>query len=143
MVVIAVIFVPRGVIGKNSKISDCLVIINSNDSSSIEESLDLDSSDLQELDSILKECKILRSVQLTAPDKYKAALKIICTAEKDDSYKEYDIYYINNNTVKDKYPIPVIEELLDELGAIRFFSKLDLRSEYHQILLIDEYYVIP
>jgi hypothetical protein len=54
--------------------------------------------------------------------------------KKDQSLRLWiDYQPFNAVTIKNKYPLPHIDILFDQLASARVFSKVDLRSGYHQI----------
>ncbi|GKE02221.1 putative reverse transcriptase domain-containing protein [Tanacetum coccineum] len=59
---------------------------------------------------------------------------VLFVKKKDGSFRMY-IYYreLNKLTVKNRYPLPRIDDLFDQLQGSSFYSKIDLRSGYHQL----------
>ena len=50
-----------------------------------------------------------------------------------------DYKTLNKQTIKGRFPLPIIDSFLDRLGFAHVFSKLDLKSGYHQIVVKEEH----
>jgi hypothetical protein len=59
---------------------------------------------------------------------------VLFVEKKDKSLRMcVDYRSLNEVTIKNKYPLPGIDDLFDQLKGVKYFSKVDLRSGYHQL----------
>ena len=64
---------------------------------------------------------------------------VLFVKKKDGSFGLcIDYRGLNKVTINNKYPLPRIDELLDQLQGVSWFSKIDLASGYHQISIAEE-----
>nr|GEY46989.1 putative reverse transcriptase domain-containing protein [Tanacetum cinerariifolium] len=94
-------------------------------------------TEMQELANQLKE---LKDKGFIRPSSSPWGAPVLFVKKKDGSFRMC-IYYreLNKLTIKNRYPLPRIDDLFDQLQGSQYFSKIDLRSGYHQLRVREEY----
>jgi len=92
-----------------------------------------------ELVELKKQLVELEAAGFIRPSKSPFGAPILFVKKKDGTMRMcIDYRALNRITVKNSYPLPRVDELFDRLQGARYFSKIDLRSGYHQIRIAPE-----
>jgi hypothetical protein len=96
----------------------------------------MSNAELLELKSQLEELTRSGFIQ---PSKSPFGAPVLFVKKKDGTMRMcIDYRALNNITIKNSYPLPLVDELFDRLHGAKYFSKIDLRSGYHQIRIVTE-----
>jgi hypothetical protein len=75
-------------------------------------------------------------VGIIRPSQSSYSALVVMVLGKDGSWHMFlDYREINKIIIKYKFPIPIIDEFLDELHGAIYFTKFDIRLGYHQIIM--------
>ena len=90
-------------------------------------------------DEALKQINELLGMGFIRPSKSSWASPILFVKKKDGKWRMcVDYRGLNNVTIKNRYPLPNAQDLLDRLTHAVWLSKLDLASGYHQVRVADD-----
>ena len=91
-----------------------------------------------ELEELRRQLKELLEAGFIQPSKDPYGAPVLFQKKHDGSLRMcIDYQALNKVTVKNKYPIPLIADLFDQLGRAKYFTKLDLRSGYYQVRIFE------
>jgi hypothetical protein len=89
---------------------------------------------VEELKELKKQLTGLQEAKYIRSNSSPCGAPVLFVQKKDGSQRMcVDYRSLNDVTVKNKYPLPRIEDLFDKMRGARVFSKIDLRSGYHQM----------
>nr|CAD1817292.1 unnamed protein product [Ananas comosus var. bracteatus] len=92
-----------------------------------------------ELEELQRQLKDLLDAGFIKPSKAPYGAPVLFQRKSDRSLRLcIDYKALNKVTVKNKYPIPLVADLFDQLGGAKFFTKLDLRSVPRHAIRPDE-----
>ena len=92
-----------------------------------------------ELQTLEKQLKELIAHEFIIPSSSPYGAPVLFVQKKDGSSRmRVDYRALNKLTIKNRYPLPRIDDLLDRLNGAQYFSSLDLMSGYHQIRITEE-----
>jgi hypothetical protein len=92
-----------------------------------------------ELKELKRQLSELEQKGYVRPSSSTWAAPALFVEKKDKSQRLFiDYRALNEVTVKNKYPLPRIDDLFDQLGRVKYFSKIDLRSGYYQLRIRSE-----
>jgi hypothetical protein len=90
-------------------------------------------------DEIERQIAALLKAGLIVPSNSPFASPVLPVQKKDGTWCFcIDYRRLNDITVKNRYPMPILDEILDELAGTQYFTKLDMRSSYHQVRMKSE-----
>ncbi|KAJ9536400.1 LOW QUALITY PROTEIN: hypothetical protein OSB04_un000413 [Centaurea solstitialis] len=93
-------------------------------------------SEMQELSKQLQE---LLDKGFIRPSSSPWGAPVLFVKKKDGSFRMcIDYRELNKITIKNRYPLPRIDDMFDQLQGATYFSKIDLRSGYHQMRVREE-----
>ena len=92
-----------------------------------------------ELEELQNQMAALEKAGHIRPSKSPFGAPILFVKKKDGTTRMcVDYRALNDITIKNSYPLPRVDELFDRLQGAKYFSKIDLRSGYHQIRIVPE-----
>ena len=90
-------------------------------------------------DEIERQVAELLKAGLIVPSVSSFASPVLLVQKKDGTWRFcIDYRKLNDMTVKNRFPMPLVDEILDELAGTQYFSSLDMTAGYHQIRMGEE-----